>query len=94
MVVTVYGRWVLIRLVLASSSLARLRLLRGAGFDPEVLVSGVNEDIEQQTQRNRWFLSWPNARPALWRIAAAMHWYSGAIRCSMSTVRKRKAQGR
>ena len=46
MVVTAYGRWVLIRLVLASSSLARLRLLRGAGFDPEVLVSGVNEDIE------------------------------------------------
>lgn len=32
------------RLVLASGSPARLRLLRAAGFDPEVMVSGVPED--------------------------------------------------
>jgi septum formation protein len=34
------------RLVLASGSAARLRVLRDAGFEPEVQVSGVNEDVE------------------------------------------------
>jgi len=32
------------RFVLASASPARLRLLRAAGFDPEVVVSGIAED--------------------------------------------------
>ena len=36
-------------LILASSSPARLRLLRDAGFDPEVVVSG----IEPGTGRSR-----------------------------------------
>jgi septum formation protein len=34
------------RFVLASASPTRLRVLRQAGFDPEVVVSGVDEDIE------------------------------------------------
>jgi len=37
------------RFVLASGSSARLRLLRTAGFDPEVLVSGVDEDDDGVT---------------------------------------------
>jgi septum formation protein len=35
-----------IRIVLASASDARLRTLRGAGLDPEVMVSGVDEESE------------------------------------------------
>lgn len=34
------------RLVLASSSASRLRVLRDAGFDPAVVVSGVREDFD------------------------------------------------
>src|ERR1700689_4506407 len=33
-----------VRVVLASASPARLAVLRGAGIDPEVIVSGVDED--------------------------------------------------
>jgi septum formation protein len=35
-----------LRLVLASSSASRLRVLRDAGFDPSVVVSGVDEDFD------------------------------------------------
>ena len=37
------------RLVLASSSASRLRVLRDAGFDPVVVVSGVGEEFEGLT---------------------------------------------
>jgi septum formation protein len=35
-----------LRFVLASASPTRLRVLRDAGFDPEVVVSGVSEEID------------------------------------------------
>jgi nucleoside triphosphate pyrophosphatase len=37
------------RLILASSSKARLRVLRDAGFDPEVAVSGADETVGHMT---------------------------------------------
>jgi septum formation protein len=42
-----------VRVVLASGSAARLRVLRDAGFDPEVVVSGANEDtVGKDTPRS------------------------------------------
>ena len=42
------------RVVLASASPARLAVLRGAGLDPEIIVSGVDEDAhEAPTTRER-----------------------------------------
>src|ERR1700760_3043820 len=38
-------RWCAVRVVLASASPARLAVLRAAGISPEVIVSGVDEDV-------------------------------------------------
>jgi septum formation protein len=38
-----------LRLVLASSSASRYRILRDAGFDPQVVVSGVSEEFDGLT---------------------------------------------
>jgi len=37
------------KLILASGSTARLRVLRDAGFDPDVAVSGVDETVGHMT---------------------------------------------
>src|SRR2546421_627114 len=51
-------------LILASASPARLALLRGAGFDPRVLVSGVDEDAIEAALG-------PDATPAQVALALA-----------------------
>src|SRR4051812_5917953 len=57
-------------LVLASASPARLRTLRAAGLDPEVMVSGVDESIVEST--NAELLSGTLARMKAEAVAARL----------------------
>ena len=63
-------------LVLASGSPARLRLLRDAGFEPKVVVSGVDEDDIEATDTvtSVTLLAERKARAVALKMASAMWW--------------------
>ncbi|MEO3976109.1 nucleoside triphosphate pyrophosphatase [Streptomyces sp. CAU 1734] len=64
------------RLVLASASPARLRLLREAGFAPEVIVSGVDEDAISAPSPAELALVLAEAKAA---VVAALPEVAGAL---------------
>ena len=57
------------RFVLASASPTRLRVLREAGFDPEVIVSGVDEDITGTAEQQVRELAMVKANEVAGRLA-------------------------
>ncbi len=68
-----------IRLVLASQSPARLATLRAAGLDPEVLVSGIDEDAVRITDPER--LSVELSRQKALAVALRVHGNALVVGC-------------
>ena len=71
------------RLVLASASPARLRLLRAAGLDPEVVVSGVDEEAVEAEDARSLVLALAEAKAA---VVGARHPDAVVVGCDSMLV--------
>lgn len=72
--------------VLASSSGARLRILRNAGIDPEVIVSGADETVEAGLDTAAAVGILAERKAAAVAAGLPMRWCLAATRCLTSRV--------